>query len=145
MAIYYRNDASLSAQDLAALFDKSGIRRPTGDMERLQCMIDNANLIVTAWDDDSQCKHDSQCKADKLVGVARALTDFVWCCYLSDLAVDREYQRQGIGRELIRQVRQALVSEEVTLVLLSAPEAMDYYPKIGMEAVQSGWMIKRTQ
>ncbi|MGI4791209.1 MAG: GNAT family N-acetyltransferase [Janthinobacterium lividum] len=133
MAIDYRNDAKLSAEDVAVLFDKSGIRRPTKDLERLQHMIDNANLIITAWD------------ADTLVGIARALTDFVWCCYLSDLAVDQEYQHQGIGRELLRQVQQALMSEEVTLVLLSAPEAMAYYPNVGFEAVQSGWMIKRTK
>ena len=133
MPIQYRTNTSLSAENLAALFDKSGIRRPTTDLNRIQRMIDNANLTITAWDEE------------KLVGVARALTDFVWCCYLSDLAVDREYQRQGIGRELIRQVQLALVSEEATLLLVSAPESMSYYPKIGLEPIQSGWMVKRTR
>ena len=96
-------------------------------------MIDNANLTVTAWD------------AEKLVGVARALTDFVWCCYLSDLAVDQEYQHQGIGRELIRQIQAQIEDGEAALLLLSAPEAMDYYPKIGMTPIQNGWIIKRTK
>jgi ribosomal protein S18 acetylase RimI-like enzyme len=133
MLIQYRINTSLSAENLAALFDNSDIQRPTTDLNRIQRMIDNANLTITAWDEE------------KLVGVARALTDFVWCCYLSDLAVDREYQHQGIGRELIRQVQLALVTEEATLLLLSAPEAMSYYPKIGLTAVQNGWMVKRTQ
>ena len=127
----YRNNAIVSAEDLASVFERSGIRRPTTDLPRLQRMIDSANLTITAWD------------GDKLVGIARALTDFVWCCYLSDLAVDREYQHQGIGRELIRQVQDAL--DGAMLLLLSAPEAMDYYPKIGFDAVENGWIIPRTQ
>jgi ribosomal protein S18 acetylase RimI-like enzyme len=112
MPIQYRTNISLSAEELAAVFENSGIRRPTDDLVRLQRMIDHANLTVTAWDED------------KLVGVARALTDFVWCCYVSDLAVDKNYQHQGIGRELIRQVQSQMESKEVTLLLLSAPEAM---------------------
>ena len=133
MPIQYRINERISAEQLAAVFDKSGIHRPTGDLARLQRMIDHANLTVTAWD------------GEQLVGVARALTDFVWCCYLSDLAVDRDYQHQGIGRELLRQVQAQIESEEATLLLLSAPEAMDYYPKIGMMPIRNGWMIKRTQ
>ncbi|BDI33573.1 N-acetyltransferase [Capsulimonas corticalis] len=132
MPIHYRTNAGLSAEALAELFDKSGIRRPTGDLKRIQHMIDHANLTITAWDDD------------KLVGVARALTDFVWCCYLSDLAVDQDYQHQGIGRALVDQVH-AAIGEESLLVLLSAPEAMEYYPKIGLQPVTTGWMIKRTK
>jgi len=95
-------------------------------------MIDNANLTITAWDED------------RLVGVARALTDFCYCCYLSDLAVDGSYQGQGIGRELVQQVKDA-IGEESTLVLVSAPEAMKFYPKIGMKPVENGWMVKRTK
>ena len=133
MHITYRINDSISAEQLAAVFDKSGIRRPTTNFARLQRMIDNANLTVTAWD------------GNKLVGVARALTDFVWCCYLSDLAVDKEYQHQGIGRELIRQVQAQIESGEATLLLLSAPEAADYYPKIGMTPILNGWVIKRTR
>ncbi len=130
MAVQYRINAELKAEELAALFDKSGIRRPTHDLSRIQKMIENANLTVTAREDE------------RLVGVARALTDFSWCCYLSDLAVDRSCQHQGIGRELVRLVR-AEVGEGVTLVLVSAPEAMEYYPKIGFDAITTGWMMKR--
>jgi GNAT superfamily N-acetyltransferase len=129
MQIEYRVDAGLSAAELAALFDRSGIRRPTGDLARIRHMIDNASLTITAWD------------GEKLVGVARALTDFVYCCYLSDLAVDRDYQRHGIGRELVQQVR-STIGEETTLLLLAAPEAMEYYPKLGFQPIHNGWIIK---
>jgi ribosomal protein S18 acetylase RimI-like enzyme len=100
------------------------------DLERIQRMIQHANLILTAWD------------GEKLVGIARALTDFSYCCYLSDLAVDREYQRHGIGKELIRRLRESL-GDEVMLLLLAAPEATDYYPHIGFEKAENAWRIPR--
>jgi predicted N-acetyltransferase YhbS len=96
-----------------------GERRPVDDPARLKNMVAHANLIVTARD------------AGKLVGVSRALSDFAYCTYLSDLAVDIDYQRQGIGKELIRQTK--LAAPEAKLILLSAPAAVDYYPKIGMQ------------
>jgi len=76
------------------------------------------------------------------VGIARALTDFSYCCYLSDLAVARQYQRHGIGRELIQRVKRC-VGDKSMLLLLSSPEAMQYYPRIGLEPVANGWIIKR--
>lgn len=93
-------------------------------------MIAHASLTVTAWD------------GERLVGVARAVTDFCWCCYLSDLAVDSAYQRQGIGRVLVARV-QAEAGDETNLLLLAAPEAAEYYPKIGFEAVLNGWLLPR--
>ena len=130
MAIEYRVNAELTPEELAGVFEKSGIDRPVHDRERLRKMIAHANLTVTAWGDGN------------LVGVARALTDFCWCCYLSDLAVDKAYQHQGIGKALIARVR-AEAGEDANLLLLSAPEAMEYYPKIGLEAVTNGWIWKR--
>jgi ribosomal protein S18 acetylase RimI-like enzyme len=95
-----------------------GERRPVDEPERLAKMLKNANILVTARD------------GEKLVGVARALTDFSYCTYLSDLAVDENYQKMGIGKELIRQTK--LASPGGKLILLSAPKAFTYYPKIGM-------------
>lgn len=131
-AIEYRHNFPLEAADVAAVFDNSGIRRPTKDLGRIERMLANANLILSAW-------HEG-----KLVGVCRALTDFSYCCYLSDLAVDKAFQKHGIGRELIARVRSA-IGEEVALVLLSAPEAMEYYPKVGFEKIENGFIIKRTR
>ena len=130
--IEYRVNQHVDAEAIAALFDASGIRRPTGDPDRIRRMVQGANLTITAW-------HEA-----RLVGVARALTDYSWCCYLSDLAVDRDYQHQGIGAELTRRVREA-AGEETTLVLVSAPEAMAFYPKIGLEATTNAWIIKRAR
>lgn len=128
--ISYSDQRKITPEQFAAVFDASGIRRPTADLERMARMLEHGNLLVTAWD------------GDKLVGVARALTDFSFCCYLSDLAVDRQYQKNGIGKELIRRVH-AAIGEQTNLLLLAAPEAMEYYPKVGFEFVQNGWIIRR--
>jgi N-acetylglutamate synthase-like GNAT family acetyltransferase len=117
---------------VAALFDASSIRRPSKDLARIARMFTNANLVLSAWDDG------------KLIGVCRALTDFSYCCYLSDLAVDQAYQQHGIGRELIDRVQQA-VGDEVAIILLSSPEAMEYYPKVGFEKVENGFILKRAR
>jgi len=130
MVITYKTNAKLEAHELSDLFKSSGIKRPVEDLNRVKNMIDNSNLLVTAWD------------GEKLVGVARALSDLSYCCYLSDLAVDKEYQNQGIGQELVNEILK-LIGDESNLVLLSAPEAMEYYPKIGFEKAGNAYIIYR--
>jgi GNAT superfamily N-acetyltransferase len=128
MGIIYKLNEPVTADDVIRVFRNSGIVRPIEQKERIQKMLDHANLILTAWDDR------------RLVGIARALTDFSYCCYLSDLAVDKEYQRSGIGRTAkIREI----IGEEAALILLSAPNAMDYYPKVGFDKVENGFIIRR--
>lgn len=128
--IDYKVGTAITAEELSGVFKASGIRRPVDDLPRLQRMIENANLLITAWDNQN------------LVGVARAVTDFSYCCYLSDLAVNKDYQKRGIGRELVRLV-QNQIGDEVTLLLLSAPEAMEYYPRIGFDKVANGYIVAR--
>ena len=130
MVISYKVNSKIEPHQLAELFQASGIRRPVDDLNRLKKMIENANLIVTAWD------------GEKLVGIARALTDYSYCCYLSDLAVDRAYQHQGLGHELVAEV-QKLIGDESMLLLISAPEAMEYYPKIGFDKIENAFLIPR--
>lgn len=130
MELTYRVNVPVTAQAVVELFRASGIRRPVDDLPRIQKMLDHANLTITAWD------------GEKLVGIARALTDFSFCCYLSDLAVDKAYQRQGIGKELVRRVQKA-IGEESMLLLLAAPEAREYYPHIGFQKVDRAWGIDR--
>ncbi len=130
MVITYKVNTKLEPHQLAEVFHASGIRRPADDLNRLKKMIDGANLTVTAWD------------GDKLVGVARALTDYSYCCYLSDLAVDKQYQHQGIGHELVAEV-QKLIGDESMLLLVSAHDAMEYYPKIGFDKIDNAFMIPR--
>ncbi len=119
--IQYQIEERLDPTEFLEVLKKSGLgeRRPIDDFDRIVKMAENANLIVTARDNG------------KLVGIARSVTDFVYCTYLSDLAVDLEYQHQGIGKKLILQTK--LAAADATLILLSAPAATDYYPKIGMD------------
>ena len=127
----YQIENDLSVAEFQAVLTAStlGERRPIDQPERLQQMLEHANLIVTARADG------------KLVGVSRALTDFAFCTYLSDLAVDEEYQHQGIGTELIRQTK--LASPQAKLILLSAPKATGYYPKIGMTRHEYCYFLDR--
>jgi GNAT superfamily N-acetyltransferase len=105
-----------------------GERRPIDEPERIRGMLEHADVIVTARIDG------------RLVGISRAITDFHYCTYLSDLAVDEEHQRRGIGKELIRRTHEA-AGRQTLLILLAAPKARDYYPHIGMANHDSCWMI----
>jgi predicted N-acetyltransferase YhbS len=134
MAIVYALEPDLSAAAFRDVLVAStlGERRPVGDLARLERMLRQADIIVTARDDG------------RLVGVSRAISDFAYCCYLSDLAVDVAYQRQGIGKRLINETRKA-AGDGATVILVAAPAAETYYPKIGMTPIASGWMIPRTR
>ena len=132
MEITYKVNVILLAEQVVELYDKSGMPRPTKDNERIQKMFDNSNLVVTAWDND------------KLVGVSRCITDWVWCCYLSDLAVDPGYRKSGIGKKLIELTKET-VGEQSMILLLSVPTAMEYYPKVGFTKEDRGFLINRTK
>ncbi|MFK9090903.1 GNAT family N-acetyltransferase [Bacillus salipaludis] len=129
-SIEFKIGATVIAEELSDVFKMSGIRRPVNDLPRLKRMIEHADLLITAWDEQT------------LVGVARAITDFSYCCYLSDLAVNKDYQKRGIGKELVRLVQEE-IGDEVMLLLLSAPAAMEYYPRIGFDKVENGFIIPR--
>ena len=127
--ITYRRTVGLGMEEALDLYRAStlGERRPIGDTARFSAMLAGANLTITAWD------------GPQLVGVARSLSDFAFCTYLSDLAVRATYQRRGIGRELIRHTRTC--SGSAQLILLSAPKAMEYYPRLGFQAHPSAWTM----
>lgn len=114
-------ESSLDPSEFIDILKRStlGERRPVDDLDRINEMCKNANLIITARLDG------------KLIGVARSITDFVYCTYLSDLAVDEEYQKKGIGKKLIEETKKQ--APQAKLILLSAPAAVEYYPKIGMK------------
>ena len=128
--IRYQKNEVITADQLAEVFRASGIRRPVEDKTRLEKMLKHADILVTAWD------------GERLVGVARALTDYSYCCYLSDLAVDEGYQHRGIGKQLVNEVKRE-IGEEAALILLASPIAMDYYPKIGFNRIENGYIIPR--
>ena len=128
--IIYKSNETITAEQLSQVFRTSGIKRPVDNLPRLQKMLDNGDILITAWDDD------------QIVGIARSITDYSYCCYLSDLAVNKSYQSLGIGKELVRQTQQQ-ISEEVALILLSSPIAMEFYPRIGFQKIENGYIIPR--
>jgi ribosomal protein S18 acetylase RimI-like enzyme len=134
MTIHYEIDRVISVAEFVNLLRRSTLaeRRPVDDESCLRAMLQHGNLLCTAWD------------GSLLVGLARSVTDFEYCCYLSDLAVDEFYQQKGIGRELIR-LTQSRLGAKAKLILLSAPKAVTYYPKIGFDAHNSAWIIPATR
>lgn len=131
MTINIANEPQLAVDEFADVLHRSTLaqRRPVHDRQRLEGMLRHADVIASARNADGL-----------LVGVSRAITDFHYCTYLSDLAVDVAYQRQGIGKALIRKTHE-LAGLQTTLMLLSAPAAREYYPHIGMSAHDSCWII----
>ena len=129
--IEYRNGIDLNLDQVIELYNAStlGERRPVDDREIMSAMLHHANLVVTAWDEDL------------LVGIARTLSDFAYVGYLADLAVRASHQRQGIGTALIQKTREQMGPRSM-LVLLSAPKAVAYYPKIGFIRHESAWILR---
>ena len=131
--IFFTKDRKIAPNLFIDLLQRSTLaeRRPIHDPSRIEKMLQYGNILITAWD------------GDLLVGVSRALSDFAFCCYPSDLAVDEAYQHQGIGKELIRQTHIAANVDDAQLILLAAPKAVNYYPKIGMEQFKECFVIRR--
>lgn len=129
--IEYRINASLGVDQAIDLYRRStlGERRPVDRPDIFAGMLKNANLTVTAW------------QGDRLVGIARTLTDFSYVAYLADLAVDLDLQKQGIGRRLIEETRRRL-QPECMIVLLAAPKANEYYAGLGFEPNPRGWVLR---
>lgn len=125
----YANELQLTAAEFVDVLRRStlGERRPIDDAVRIEAMLRNADIIMTARCDGL------------LVGVARSVSDFSFCTYLSDLAVDENFQRRGIGRELIRRTQEA-AGMQAKVILIAAPKAVDYYPHIGMTRHDSCWL-----
>ncbi|MEI7253269.1 GNAT family N-acetyltransferase [Dickeya dadantii] len=128
--ITYKVNDPINVDQFIHLLNRTslGPRRPLDQRDTLAGMLTETDLLVTAW------------RGDELVGVARSVTDYHFCCYLSDLAVDETCQHGGIGRQLITHTAQQL-KPQCRLILIAAPQAVDYYPKIGFEAHPSAWHI----
>ena len=130
MDIEYRDNAKITVAAAIDLYKRStlGERRPLDRPDIFEGMLKNANLIITAW------------HGERLVGISRTLTDFTYVAYLADLAVDADYQRRGIGKRLIHETKRRL-RLECMVVLLAAPKANEYYPKIGFEHNPRAWVL----
>jgi predicted N-acetyltransferase YhbS len=133
--IDYRIQRDLMPDEFIDVLVRSTLaeRRPVDDRRAIELMLAQADLVLTARDTAA---------GGMLVGIARALTDFAFCTYLADLAVDVAYQGRGIGRELVRRTHEA-AGLDTTLILLAAPNAQTYYPHIGMTKHESCWITPR--
>ncbi|MHB8746917.1 MAG: GNAT family N-acetyltransferase [Gammaproteobacteria bacterium] len=134
MNIDYKVNVPITTDQFVELLREStlGERRPVDDRDCMEGMVKNSNLMVTAWDDE------------KLVGIARSMTDFHYACYLSDLAVRREYQKQGIGKRL-QAITQEKLGAKCKLILVAAPAAHSYYEHIGFKNNPRCWVLDREQ
>ena len=129
MNITYKIGVIPAPEEVIELFVQAGLKRPT-EPERIALMLKNADLLVTAWQED------------KLVGICRTITDWVWCAYLADLTVFTGFKSAGIGKEMIAITRQKL-GDQCMLLLLSVPTAFDYYPKVGFNKEDRAFSIER--
>lgn len=131
--IRYDVEPSLSPDEFVDVLRRSTLadRRPVEEPETIKAMLAHAGVIVTA-----------RTAEGRLVGVSRAISDFAYCTYLSDLAVDEAFQKQGIGKALIRMTHDR-AGRHTTLILLAAPAARTYYPRIGMQSHDSCWLTPR--
>ncbi len=132
MSIEYKINQPITSDQFISLLHESGLaeRRPVQNRECIEGMVKNSNLLVTAWDEN------------KLIGVARSMTDFHYACYLSDLAVDRNYQQSGIGKRL-QDITQQQLGPECKLILIAAPDANTYYKHIGYQHNPRCWVLDR--
>ena len=132
MEIIYKTGITPTPEQVIELYNNSGLPRPTDNRDRIRKMFENSDLIVTAWNHDL------------LVGVSRSITDWVWCCYLADLAVRQDYKKAGIGKKLIELTKEK-VGKQSMILLLSVPTAMEYYPKVGFAKQESSFILNRTK
>lgn len=130
MNIIYKTNITLDVDDVIELYSNSGLPRPIEDRDRIEKMLENSNLLISAWE------------GEKLVGVSRSITDWRWSCYLADLAVRKLYQKHGIGKKLIEITKQK-VGDECMVLLLSISTALEYYPKVGFTKQESSFIINR--
>ena len=134
MPIQYEINENIKPELFRQLLIDAGMgeRRPVNDLHCIKGMMENSNLIISAWSDD------------QLVGIARSVTDFHYCCYLSDLAVHRDFQKQGIGKQL-QLLTQERLGEHCKLILIAASDDVDYYQHVGYENNNNCWTISRNK
>ncbi len=132
--ILYKINEPITAEQFIELLKQSTLaeRRPVDDQQCIKGMLENSNLMITAW------------YGEKLVGVARSMTDFHYACYLSDLAVDKQYQNQGIGKQL-QIITQQQLGDKCNLILLAAPQANSYYDHVGFSHNPRCWVLGRDE
>lgn len=129
--ITYTTTKTITSAQFVDVLKRSTLaeRRPVDSTSCIEDMLKHADILATAW------------QGEKLVGIARSVTDFSYCCYLSDLAVDQSLRATGIGKALI-DLTQKQLGENCKIILLAAPDAVGYYPHIGFEHHPQAWLLR---
>ncbi len=134
MDVKYKINAKITVEEFRDLLKESTLaeRRPVDDINCIEGMLNNSNLVVTAW------------HGNELIGIARSLTDYHYACYLSDLAVSKSKQNCGIGKMLQKKTQEQL-GPQCKLILVSAPDANSYYEYIGYTSNSRCWILEPGQ
>jgi len=107
----------LKRTDLGSQYPKARFR------ERIEKLVANVSISIVARNED-----------DLIVGVLFGLTDFAYWLYVTDLGVDRDYERQGIGRRLMKAALEAAGGEkDIAVYLIANENAVPFYEKLGMK------------
>ena len=132
MMVIYKTDIIPDLKDILELYDNSGYFPINNrfDIQRIKKMHENADIVITAWE------------GENLIGLSRAISDFCYCCYLSDLCVSEKHRKEGIGHRLVELTREK-AGKECKLILQSSPDAINFYQKIGMKQIDSAFIVPR--
>ncbi len=91
--------------------------------ERISKLVDNVSISLVARNEDG-----------RIVGVLFGLTDYAYWLYVTDLGVDREYEGQGIGSQLMRTAHDlAGGKKDIAVYLIANENAIPFYEKLGMQ------------
>lgn len=121
-SISFRTEKTFDRNKLLALYEDAGWTAYTEDPVRLERALANSTHVVSAWD------------GERLVGLARVISDGEHIVYTQDLLVLRDYRRRGLGRELLRRVLEPFAHvRQAVLVTDNAPETRGFYTSLGFE------------
>jgi ribosomal protein S18 acetylase RimI-like enzyme len=117
--IMYNTDKKVDYDRLKTLFNEVGWNDKTDDINRLKTMVENSQIVVTAWDEDT------------MVGFARCTTDYVFNGQINNVVVDSKYRKKGIGKVLIDTILDS--SKQVTYMLRGSIRNENFYRSLGFE------------
>ena len=134
--ILYTRESNLDVAEFRRVLTESGLgtTRPVDDVARLTQMLTTAGLVITA----------RLAPDGPIIGVVRCITDFAWCCYVSELAVTQSAQGLGVGNGLLDAIRREL-GPRVSVFLASVPDAIGFYEWIGMPRLPDAFCYRRTE
>ncbi|MBU3156988.1 GNAT family N-acetyltransferase [Clostridium estertheticum] len=127
--IMYNTDKKVDYDKLKTLFNEVGWNDKTEDNNRLLLMVENSQIVVTAWDEG------------RMVGFARCTTDYVFNGQINNVVVDSKYRKKGIGKNLINIIFNS--SQQVTYMLRGSISNEEFYRSLGFEDGPISLIYKR--